>query len=229
MNKAILVVLWTVVTLFSVLPVLSTAAETERFWVRMNPERFESTPASAAEQCARVAALSNSGVTEESCKTLKVMLEEDMCDVEVVSDGIRFDYMSTYEKGRPAVVGPMTKKLGREDLAMVCDIEDGVTAYFFIGEERSCGNLAVVVERAEVMEKEEIDEAILDQVSTPPAEEKCRWVKVSEQTDYVPGQIYLAHPISVPICGGGSAIVGGGVYQTPSTTDVSATYKQVCN
>lgn len=226
MNKLILVAPWAIVMLLC--PVLVTAAEAEdeRFWVRMNPNRFESTPESAAEQCARVVALHNSSVTEESCEALKVMLDEGKCEVAVpVPDGIRLDLMSTYEGGRPTVVGPMTKKLGRDDdRATVCNVGDGITAYFFVGEERSCGNLAFVVERPEV---EMVAAASTDSVS-PPAKEKCRWVKepTVTSTSFVSTTL-MSSGIST---GCGFVLIGGGVVVTTELPQSSFTSsRRVCD
>lgn len=220
-------VLWAVMMLFSVMSTPGAAAETERSWVKMNRDRFEDTPASAAEQCARMAKKPGSGVSLLNCEVLESKLEEGACLQLDVADGIRFDLMSTYEGGRPTIVGPMIKRLGREDQAMVCDIQDGVTAYFFIGEKRSCGNLAVVVERPEVVEGE-IDEASLNQVSTTPAEKKCRWVK--GPTAVSTGSVSTTlMPTGISTFCGPVIMIGGGVVTTELPQSSFTSSRRVCD
>lgn len=215
------VVLVTILISLLFCPVFATAADAERFWIRMNPDRFESTSASAFEQCQRAATLPGSGVTEEGCKTLKAMLDEKKCEVKTVSDGIRFDFMSTYEKGRPVVVGPMTKKLGRKDQATVCDVGDGIIAYFFIGQLGvSCGNIAFVVERPEVVaERDESAEG------SPPAR-KCRWV--IDQKAAISGSTTTALMPLVSANDCGVVSVGGGVYTTTLPESSFSSSRRVC-
>ena len=201
-----------VVTMLLILlcPVLATAAESqERYWVKMNPNRFESTSESALEQCRRAASLPASPITLDQCTALKAKLDEGKCKVEMVPDGIRFDLMSTFESGRPTVVGPFTKKLGREDQASVCNVGDGVTTYFFVGAETSCGNLAFVVERPEVVEV--LPAEAYESKST--SGKKCRWVKGSTAVtqEFVTTAIM---PTVTRVCGGVIS-TSGGVFTTP--------------
>jgi len=208
-------------------PVMATE-QTERYWVKMNPDQFPSTSESAAEQCRRAASLLGSRVTAENCTTLKSMLDAEKCVVEAVGDGIRFDLMSTYEKGRQTVVGPMMKKLGRTDQAMVCNLGDEITTYFFIGDPRvSCGNLAFVVEAPEVVEVPLVTE--LPEIRLVPLPQKCRWVEIERKVNSIPGQLFATQPTILVGCHGGGILVGGNVYQTPSTSTVSSNYKKVCD
>lgn len=202
-------------------PVFATAAETERFWVRMNPDRFEPTSMSAFEQCSRAAQLPDSGVSEESCKTLKVMLDKGECKVELVPDGIRLDLMSTYEGGNPTVVGPMTKKLGRKDQATVCDLGNGVVTYFFIGSETSCGNLAFVVERPEVV-------AAKEKGQSDPVARKCRWVSGQMATSRETITTVIV-PMVLKACGGGYITAGGGVNTTTLPESSFMSSRRVCD
>ena len=153
------------------------------------------------------------------------MLDAGKCVVEAVSDDIRFDHMSTYENGRPAVVGPMTKKLGRTDQATVCNVGNGITAYFFVDDPAgvSCGNLAFVVEAPEVIEVPLVTE-LLDQQP-----QKCRWVESNREAHSIPGQLFVQQPTLLVGCNGGGILVGGNVYQMPSLSTVSSTYTRVCD
>jgi hypothetical protein len=153
-------------------------------------------------------------------KTLKAMLDEGKCEAKAVPDGIRLDLMSTYEKGRPVVVGPLTKKLGREDQATVCDVGNGVTTYFFIGEVSSCGNLAFVVERPEVEE--------VGRVTEKPPGDNCRWVEDQVSVRTEPGQIYTTAPTVVSGCGG-SVVLGGNLYQEPTKQYAQSSARKVCD
>jgi len=209
-------------TAFFLSPAMA-AEEGKRFWVTMNLGQFPPTPESAAEQCGLAASLPDSRVTAEQCTTLKSMLDAGKCVVGSVPDGIRFDLMSTFEKGRPVVVGPMTKKLGRTDQAKVCNVGDDVTAYFFVGEPTSCGNLAFVVETPEVVEAAKVG-------ATPRAagNQKCRWVTSDRKVNTTPGQLFVQQPTILVGCGGAIA-VGGNVYQMPATSSVSSTYEKVCD
>ncbi len=116
-------------------------------WESMTEDSYEGTPESAFSQCQRAAGKSiYDALSPAKCHRLKADLEQGKCEVMLVPDGISFALMSSRDKTeakKPTVVGPVCKKLGRDDdLATVCDLGDDVTAYFFRGETRSCGNLA---------------------------------------------------------------------------------------
>lgn len=118
-----------------------------RPWVKMNQGSFEPTSASAFEQCMLAAEKSvYDALTPSKCHLLKSNLEEGKCPELAVPDGTVFDFMTTRYAGKPVAEMSWVKQLGRDDdLATVCDLRDGVVAYFFRGETRSCNNLAFVL------------------------------------------------------------------------------------
>lgn len=116
-------------------------------WKHMVPSSFDGTIASAVEQCERDAALSDSDpLTLEKCETLKVKLTQGECKKDVmVPDGIVFDILNGLQKGQSHVWFNMLKNLGRDDLAELCDLNDGVYVYWFTGfRNQSCNNVAFV-------------------------------------------------------------------------------------
>lgn len=112
-------------------------------WTNMVPNHFpEATPERARDQCLQQARQdANDALTTERCDRLRDMLLHQVCTVVSVPDGVMFDFMN--EPGR--VRRNVTKRLGRNDRALQCDLGDGVVAHYFTGEPgRSCNNLAIM-------------------------------------------------------------------------------------
>ena len=114
-------------------------------WKVMNPTTFPVTTASVLEQYDRVAK-QEPRLTPEKRARLAAMLAEGSGVKVMVPDGIVIDYLTGRQRGVPHVYEDMRKSLGRDDRALLFDLGDGVTIYWFTGVARqSCNNIAVVV------------------------------------------------------------------------------------
>ncbi|MCB9814308.1 hypothetical protein H6784_02715 [Candidatus Nomurabacteria bacterium] len=152
-------------------------------WKHMVPSSFDGTIASAFEQCERDAALSDSDpLTLEKCDVLKVKLTLGECKKDVmVPDGIVFDILTGRQKGQSRVWFNMLKNLGRDDLSELCDLNDGVYAYWFSGiRNQSCNNVAFVF----------VPQSKPVAVTPPKPKGNCRQVPVRNNGLLPSSQIY---------------------------------------
>lgn len=114
-------------------------------WTRMRPTSFAPTIESAREQCDRTArADPNDRLTPAHCERLEQQLQAKQCREVAVPDGVVFDHMNGRENGRSHLTHGVKKMLGRDDPAFLCDLGDRVFAYWFVGNDKSCHNIAVV-------------------------------------------------------------------------------------
>jgi hypothetical protein len=152
----------------------SSSTPTKSVWSSMRPTSFEPTVASALEQCLRAAKKDPADVlTEEKCDTFKQQLEVgEACRLVWVPDGIGFDYMNGLIRGSKTVTENVKKSIGREDRARLCDLGDGVYAYWFVGDDgKSCNNVGIVI--VAKPPEEPVEEV-------PPGPPTVRWVCLKE-------------------------------------------------
>jgi hypothetical protein len=122
----------------------TSANQSRSVWSHMVPSHFpEASPAMARDQCRRQANLdSGDALTLARCDLLYDMLQRGACRPVPVPDGVTFDFMSE----PTSVLRHVTKRLGRMDTALQCDLGDGVIAHYFTGEPgRSCNNLGIMI------------------------------------------------------------------------------------
>lgn len=118
-----------------------------RHWLKMNPSTFTASNAAVLEQYDRAANL-DARLTSEKRARLAAMLLAGQGIVVMVPDGIGLDYLTGRFEGSPFVYVSMQKKLGRSDRALIYDLGDGVTLYWFTGQKNmSCNNIGIVINR----------------------------------------------------------------------------------
>ena len=120
-----------------------------RKWLRMNPTTFPASNKAVLEQYDRAAKL-DSRLTAEKRAHLAQMLQNGQGIPVMVPDGIGLDYLTGRFEGSPFVYVGMVKKLGRDDRALLYDLGDGVTIYWFTGAKESCNNIGIVIKRPPV-------------------------------------------------------------------------------
>lgn len=121
-----------------------------RSWLRMNPTTFTASNAAVLEQYDRAAKL-DPRLTSEKRARLAAMLQAGQGVVVSVPDGIGLDYLTGRFEGSPFVYAGMNKKLGREDRALMFDLGEGLTIYWFTGVKgQSCNNIGIVIKRPPV-------------------------------------------------------------------------------
>ena len=135
-------------TIAPAISALPSSDETlSRNWLRMNPTTFTATNAAVHEQYDRAAKLDPRLTTEKRAR-LALMLQGRQGVQVMVPDGIGLDYLTGRFEGSPFVYTGMVKKLGREDRALMFDLGDGVTIYWFTGARGvSCNNIGIVIKR----------------------------------------------------------------------------------
>lgn len=113
-------------------------------WSKMTPSSFPGTIRSAHEQCLRDVVADRTGqVTVEKCALLERMLSSGQCAIVMVPDKIVHDIMNGRVSGRSVVTHNVEKRLGRLDQAKLCDLGNGVHAYWYTGVLKvSCNNVA---------------------------------------------------------------------------------------
>lgn len=118
-----------------------------RRWLRMNPSTFAVSNAAVLEQYDRAARL-DSRLTPEKRAHLATMLQAKEGVEVMVPDGICLDWLTGRFEGSPFVYSGMCKGLGRNDRALMYDLKDGVTIYWFTGERgKSCNNIGIVIKK----------------------------------------------------------------------------------
>lgn len=134
-------------------------------WEQMTPSSFRGTVEDALRQCNRNAAVSATDVlTPTKCERFGTQLQSGtQCQVVQVPDGVVFDILNGLRHGQSHMWFGMRKQLGRHDQAVLCDVGDGVWAYWFTGiPNQSCNNVAFV---------------LLPQTAATAPTENCRLVK----------------------------------------------------
>ncbi len=116
-------------------------------WIVMHPTSFPAMISSAWDQCRRDANVSESdALTLDKCTVLEQKLSNKACLTEQVPDGIVFDFLSGLSDGKSSIWQTREKATGREDRALLCDLGEGVYAYWFTGvPKQSCNNIAIVL------------------------------------------------------------------------------------
>lgn len=122
-----------------------TGVMAQSAWETMHPDSFPGTTTAARQQCDRTAGQSASDeVTAAKCEQMELMLATGQCQQTTVPDGTVFDYMNYQHQGEsPSVQGRTIKRLGsNETKAAVCNLGNGVTAYWFNEAGVGCNNIA---------------------------------------------------------------------------------------
>jgi hypothetical protein len=113
----------------------------------MNPTTFPVGNASVLEQYDRAAKL-DSRLTLEKRARLATMLQMGQGVVVSMPDGICLDWLTGRFEGSPFVYSGMCKALGRDDRALMYELGDGVTIYWFTGiKGQSCNNIGIVIKK----------------------------------------------------------------------------------
>jgi len=113
-------------------------------WTVMHPATFPARISSALDQCNRDANVSESdALTLDKCLMLEKKLSDKTCLTKQVPDKIVFDLLNGPNGG---IWQDREKATGRLDRALLCDLGDGVYAYWFTGvSKQSCNNIAIVL------------------------------------------------------------------------------------
>ena len=163
----------------TVSPLPTSDEKISRKWLRMNPSTFAVSNAAVLEQYDRAARL-DSRLTPEKRAHLATMLQAKEGVEVMVPDGICLDWLTGRFEGSPFVYSGMCKGLGRNDRALMYDLKDGVTIYWFTGEKgKSCNNIGIVIKKkppppgipAEPAKpKEIVCQTVYSQRQSPPTE-----------------------------------------------------------
>lgn len=124
------------------LPSSSTPAT--GLWTKMHPSSFSGTIKSAYDQCQRDADINVTDLlTPKKCQDFRDYLEHGLCEVVMVPDGIVHDFMNGRTNSKSKVTFNIKKQTGRYDRAFMCNLGDGVYAYWYTGiRNQSCNNVA---------------------------------------------------------------------------------------
>ncbi len=127
-------------------------------WKVMYPSSFAGSIDSAKEQCLTDAAISSTDVlTTEKCQILVDELTAKKCPIVMLPDGIVLDYLNGRSRGQSVTFFNKKKQTGRDDRALLCDLGDGLSAYWFTGVKgQSCNNVAFVLPPVPVAAQEVI-------------------------------------------------------------------------
>ncbi len=188
-------------------------------WTKMRPTSFSPTLASAIEQCNRTAnANATDRLTPEKCVKFEELLRGSECRKVLVRDGVVFDYMNGRLNGRSGLTRNVEKRIGRPDVALLCDLGDRTFAYWFVGDKgRSCNNVGVVFTATPVTEPppppatEPSPPPKVVEAPLPPAPraevpvQKCSWV-LQRYIVPSPGQFIHVPGLTVAVCRGQVAI-----------------------
>lgn len=189
-------------------------------WRKMNPSTFPGTTDSALEQCRRAMRADRTGrLTAEKCKQFESMLRVGFCEVVTVPDGIVHDFMNQRVGGQSTLLPNVVKRIGRTDRAQLCDLGDGVFAYWYTGDGSSCNNVGITLARSRVPAPVSVPELVVVPVTAsevqPVARVTCRFKKV----EVVQTPSTFTHVSDFVSCGcyipGYTGVVQGGI-QTSS-------------
>lgn len=126
----------------------SQAAGQFHIWKNMHPSSYTVDMNSVREQCDRAVPTEN-WLTAKHCELLPQIIAEGQCQIVMVPDGIKLDRLLGRVNGDPKGESRpwprQEKQTGRLDRALLCDLGDGVSAYWFTGDPgRSCNNVGFV-------------------------------------------------------------------------------------
>jgi hypothetical protein len=122
----------------------TSSAEMTGTWRVMNPTTFQLSHAAILNQYDRVAAV-DARMTAEKRTLLERMLASGGGREVWVPDGVDLDYLTGRRQGQPHVYERMEKQIGRTDRAILFDLGDGVSLYWFTGTRESCNNIGIVI------------------------------------------------------------------------------------
>ncbi len=116
-------------------------------WKNMHPSTFDLSIEAVKGQCDRALG-TEPWLREKHCVLLTMKLEGKQCREVMVPDGTKLDRLLGRVdggKGKSKPWAKQEKQTGRLDHALLCDLEDGVFAYWFTGDKgKSCNNVAFV-------------------------------------------------------------------------------------
>ena len=190
-------------------------------WSKMTPSSFPGTIRSAHEQCLRDVGEDRTGqVTVEKCELLVRMLSSGQCAIVMVPDKVVHDIMNGRVSGRSVVTHNVEKGLGRLDQATLCDLGNGVHAYWYTGVLKvSCNNVAFSFVTPPPPPPP---------VAMVPPKPKCHHVTRTRQTQPTGGVSLPA--VYLPGCGDCcDPFYGPGLWVSPSAPDNTTETILVCD
>jgi hypothetical protein len=190
-------------------------------WRRMNVDSFPRTSDAAIAQCERDARHSASDrLTLAHCTTFRQKLEAGQCAQVAVADGQGYAYMN----GPGRVYPGMVKRTGRADVAVRCDLGNGIYADWYNGQPGvSCFNVGIIIGIVPAIAIVDEPEPLVEQPVAP----RCRMVTVSRQTQ--PSQGLFLPAVYLPGCSCCGPLYVNGLYIPSSGTDNVVTSYMVCN
>lgn len=198
-------------------------------WETMHPGSFPATTAAARQQCDRTALQSaGDALTAAKCEQMELMLATGQCQTEAVPDGAVFTYMNYQHPGEsPSVQGQTVKRLGsNETRAAVCDLGNGIKAYWFNEAGVGCNNVAFQLppRQSTVTPPTQIV------VVPPPRERVCELVRVERTESFTSGFAWHVPGFHTDhtLCGPGIDIpsISGSV---PGSSGTTTRYVRVCH
>lgn len=164
--------------------VVGQPASAQSAWETMHPGSFEGSISVARQQCERTAGQSSrDALTTAKCGQFEQMLSAGECQQTAVADGTVFSYMNYRHAGQSSSVqGSVTKQLGSNTTqAAICDLGDGVTAYWFNEVGVGCNNVAFTLPRQTTV-------AVPPSSSSPPRQLVCHIVWADQGVVYQSAQ-----------------------------------------
>jgi hypothetical protein len=167
---------------------IKSSVETPNAWRVMNIDTFPRDVMSAVAQCERDARHNGSDrLTLAHCATFQQKLEQQECETVAVADGQGYGFMN----GRGRVYPGMVKRTGRSDIAVRCDLGDGIYADWFSGEPgKSCFNVGIIIGSVPVPMKMVANDPPANIIvnATPP---RCRYVTRVRQSAAGNGGLFI--------------------------------------
>lgn len=134
----------------------SKSSEKFHLWLTMHADSYLGTIDSALSQCYNTVFVADY-LNSSKCQLFGEMLESGQCMEDLVKDGTRLTHMNGRVNGDPKGESKawtnQEKATGRLDRALLCELGDGVSAYWFTGVPgQSCNNVGFVYNEPEVVE-----------------------------------------------------------------------------
>ena len=197
-------------------------------WETMHPGSFPSTTAAARQQCDRTASQSaGDALTAAACEQMELMLATGQCPLTSVPDGTVFSYMNyQHPDENPSVQGRTIKRLGSDQTqAAVCDLGNGVVAYWFNESGVGCNNVAFQIPRRQTTSAPPPQIVV-----APPRQLVCEMVLVERIQSFTSGLSWHVPGFHTDhtLCGPSIDIpsISGSV---PGSTGTTTRYVRVCH
>lgn len=198
----------------------TSSSSTHHDWLRMNPTTFQVSDVAVLDQYDRAAHKDSRLTAQNRAKLVEMLAAKQGVEV-TVPDGITLDILTGRCNNAPCVYTAMRKQLGRDDRALMFDLGEGVTMYWFTGvKDQSCNNIGVV------FGKPKVPFGMAPPPPPPPPKFQYRLERV---TTVIPvGDSMYLSPVWLASCCCQPIMVGGYVVGYTST-DRSTTYMMVRN